>query len=177
MGDPTRVYADRRVLVDIEQLFSATITAVPRLFGDTLRWAEAVDGASVTLRGGARLSTFLVDHEPAGGGARGCLVEQGGTRLVYSGDTRPTERLIEAARGADILIHESGGLDANAAEVHRPGHSTAGDAGRVAAAAGVRRLILTHLPSDPLAAPMLDEARAAFGGPVDLAADLALIDI
>jgi ribonuclease Z len=105
------------------------------------------------------------------------VVEEGGTRLVYSGDTRPTERLIEAARGADILIHESGGLDANAAEVHRQGHSTGGDAGRVAAAARVKRLVLTHFPADLLAAPMLAEARAAFGGPVELATDLALIDI
>jgi ribonuclease BN (tRNA processing enzyme) len=177
MDEQTRVYADRRVLADIEQLFSATATAVPRLFGDTLRWVEAPDGQSVPLPGGARLTTFLVDHEPAGGGARGCVVEQGGTRLVYSGDTRPTDRLIEAARGADILIHDSGGLDGNAAEVHRLGHSTGGDAGRAAAAAGVGRLVLTHFPSDRLAAPMLAEARVAFGGAVELATDLALIDI
>lgn len=177
MEDQTRVYADPRVLADIELLFGATITAVPKLFGDTLRWVEAADGQSATLRGDARLTTFSVDHEPAGGGARGCVVEHGGTRLVYSGDTRPTDRLIEAARGADILIHEAGGLDANAVEVHCLGHSTAGDAGRAAAAAQAKRLVLTHLPSDPLAAPMLAEARAAFGGPVELASDLALIDI
>lgn len=177
MADETRVYADRRVLADIKQLFGATVTAVPRLFGSTLRWVEAADGESVTLRGGARLIMFPVDHEPPGGGALGCVVEQGGARLVYSGDTRPTDRLIEAARGADLLIHESGGLDANAAEVHRQGHSTGGDAGRAAAAARVGRLILTHVPADHLAASMLAEARAAFGGPVELVTDLALIDI
>src|SRR5574341_347135 len=99
-GDQTRVYADPRVLADIEQLFGATVSPVPRLFGDTLRWVEAGDGEPVTLRGGARLTTFPVDHNPPGGGALGCVVEQNGTRLVYSGDTRPTDRLIEAARGA-----------------------------------------------------------------------------
>jgi ribonuclease BN (tRNA processing enzyme) len=176
-GDETRVYADRCVLAAIEQLFAATITAAPRLFGDKLRWVDAADGASVTLRGGARLTTFLVDHEPAGGGARGCVVEQNGTRLVYSGDTRPTDRLIEVADSADVLIHESGGLDAHAAETHRLGHSTGGDAGRVARAAKVGRLVLTHLPADRLAEPILAEARAAFGGPVELATDLGLIDI
>ena len=113
----------------------------------------------------------------SGGGARGCVVEHGGIRLVYSGDSRPTDRLIEAARSADILIHESGGLDANASEVHRLGHSTGGDAGRAAAAAGAKRLVLTHFPADLLAGPRLAEARAAFGGPVELAADLTLIDI
>lgn len=176
-ADETCVYADRSVLAGIEQLFAATITAAPRLFGNKLQWVDAADGASVALRGGARLTTFLVDHEPGGGGARGCVVEQNGKRLVYSGDTRPTDRLIEAAGGADVLVHEAGGLDEQAAEVHRLGHSTGGDAGRVARAAGVGRLVLTHLPADFLAEPVLAEARAAFGGPVELGTDLALIDI
>ena len=176
-SDETRVYAERRILARIEQLFGAVGTAVPRLFGDKLRWVDAADGESVDLRGGGRLTMFLVDHEPTDGGAMGCVIERDGTRLAYSGDTRPASRLIEAARGVHVLVHESGGLDAHAAEIHRQGHSTAGDAGRVAAAAGVGRLILTHLPTDRLAEPMLAEARAAFGGPVELASDQALIDI
>jgi len=176
-NDETRVYAERRVLAGIEQLFGAVATAVPRLFGDKLRWVEATDGEPLELRGDARLTMFLVDHEPIDGGAMGCVIERDGSRLVYSGDTRPTSRLIEAARGVDVLVHESGGLDVQAAEIHRLGHSTAGDAGRVAAAAGVGRLILTHLPADRLAEPMLAEARAAFGGPVELARDLALIEV
>jgi len=105
------------------------------------------------------------------------MVGRDGTRLVYSGDTRPTKRVIEAARGVDVLIHESGGLDAHAAEVHQQGHSTAGDAARVAAVAGVGRPILTHVPAERLAEPMLAEARAAFGGSVELASDLGLIEV
>jgi ribonuclease Z len=176
-ADETCVYADRRVLGDIEQLFAATITAAPRLFGDRLQWVEASDRASAALRGGARLTTFLVDHEPAGGGARGCVVEHKGTRVVYSGDTRPTDRLIEVAHRADVLIHETGGLDAHAADVHRLGHSTSGDAGRMAKAARVRKLVLTHLPANTLAEAMLAEARAAFQGPVELGTDLGLIEV
>lgn len=172
----TRVYADPRVLAGIAQLFSAVATAVPRLFGDKIHWVDATDGKPAELGAGARLTMFPVDHEPVGGGAMGCVVDQDGTRIVYSGDTRPTRRLIEVARGADVLIHEAG-LDADAAEIHRQGHSTAGDAGRIAATAGVGRLILTHLPSDRLTALMLAEARAAFTGPVELASDLALIEV
>jgi ribonuclease BN (tRNA processing enzyme) len=41
----------------------------------------------------------------------------------------------------------------------------------------VGRLILTHVPSEPLAEPMLAEARAAFGGAVELASDLTLIEV
>jgi ribonuclease BN (tRNA processing enzyme) len=175
-SDETRVYADRRILAKIAQLFRAVGTAVPRLFGDKLRWVETAHGGSMELRGGARLTMFLVDHEPVDGGAMGCVIERNGTRLAYSGDTRPSNRLIAAARGAHVLVHESGGLDAHAAEIHRQGHSTAGDAGRVAAAAGVGRLILTHLPADGLAEPMLAEARGTFRGPVELASDQALIE-
>jgi ribonuclease BN (tRNA processing enzyme) len=174
--DETRVYAEARVLASIERLFGALATAVPRLFAGRLRWHPAADGGSVELGNGVRLTTFLVDHEPAGGGAMGCVVVRDGVRLVYSGDTRPSRRLIEAARGADVLIHESGGLDEHAVEVHRLGHSTGGDAGRTAKAAGVGRLILTHLPADGIAASLLAEAQAAFGGPVELACDLAVID-
>jgi ribonuclease BN (tRNA processing enzyme) len=176
-ADETRVYADRRILAKIEQMFGALGTVVPRLFGDKLRWIEAKDGDSWELRRGGRLTTFAVDHEPRDGGAMGCAIERDGRRLVYSGDTRPTTRVIEVARAAHVLVHESAGLDAQAAEIHDQGHSTAGDAGRIAAAAGVARLILTHLPADRLVEPMLAEARAAFGGPVELGSDQALIEI
>jgi ribonuclease BN (tRNA processing enzyme) len=171
------VFADRRVLTGIKRLFGAVETAVPRLFGSSLGWVEAAEGGSADLRQGARLTTFLVDHEPVDGGAMGCLIEGHGMRLLYSGDTRPAPRLIEAAQGVDLLIHESGGLDANADEVHRYGHSTAGDAGRIAAAAGVRRLLLTHLPDDRLAEAMMNEARAAFGGLVEIASDATVIEL
>ncbi len=176
-SEETRVHADHRVLAGIEQLFGAVATAVPRLFRDKLQWIAGTERQSVELRGNARLTTFLVDHEPADGGAMGCVIERAGTRLAYTGDTRPTPRLVKAAEGVNVLIHESGGLDAQAAEVHRLGHSTAGDAARVAAAARVGRLILTHLPADHLADPMLAEAKAIFGGPVELASDLALIEV
>ena len=107
----------------------------------------------------------------------GCVVELDGTRLAYTGDTRPVARLIEAARGADVLIHEAGGLDEHVSEVRRQGHSTAGDAGRSARAAAVGRLILTHLPTEALVEPMRAEAAAAFGGRVDVATDLARLEL
>jgi ribonuclease BN (tRNA processing enzyme) len=171
------VYCEPRVLSVIERLFDAVATAAPRLFGGKLRLTPVVDGEVVELRSGARLTTFLVDHLPVDGGAMGCRLELDGVHVVYSGDTRPTSRLVQLAQDADLLIHETGGLDAQGAEVHRLGHSTAGDAGRAAKAAGVGRLVLTHVPGETLAEPMLAEARAAFGGPVELAHDLALLEL
>jgi ribonuclease Z len=175
--EETRLHADGRVLAGVERLFEAVATAAPRLFGGQLRPTPLVDGQTVDLRGGGQLTAFPVDHLPAGGGAMGCRLDLEGARLVYTGDTRPTPRLVEAAQDADLLLHEAGGLDAQAAEVHRVGHSTAGDAGRAAQAAGVGRLVLTHVPSEALVEPMLAEACAAFRGPVEVAHDGALFTV
>jgi ribonuclease Z len=172
-----RVYAEPRVLAAIEQLFEAIKSVVPTLFGEHLRWVPLCDGQPVELPGGARLTPILVDHLPTDGGALGCVLELDGVRLGYSGDTRPIERLVELASGVDVFFHEAGGLDEDREFVHSQGHSTAADAGRTARAAGARRLILTHLPFDDLAEAILAEARAAFGGPVELAHDLDVVEL
>jgi ribonuclease BN (tRNA processing enzyme) len=179
--EETRVYAEPRIVDALRRLFAATATTIETLYRGRLRLVSVRDGETTELPNGGRLTPFLVDHEPRGGGAVGCVVELAGVRLVYSGDTRPSERLVEMARGADALFHEAGGTEDRAEYVHRQGHSTAADAGRAAKAAGVGRLVLTHLPGelpgDGPTEPLLAEARAAFGGPVELASDLATIDL
>jgi ribonuclease BN (tRNA processing enzyme) len=65
-------------------------------------------------------------------------IEADGRSLVYSGDTDESESLVELARGADLLVLEA----ANPTKI--PGHLTPEEAGRLAARAGVRRLLLTH---------------------------------
>jgi ribonuclease BN (tRNA processing enzyme) len=68
----------------------------------------------------------------------------GGRSLVYTGDTGPCEQVVDLARGADVLLAEA---------AHPPGpgmpmglHLTGREAGEHAAAAGVGRLLLTHVP-------------------------------
>ena len=102
--------------------------------------------------------------------------------IVFSGDTRPSERLIALAGGADVLVHEAllpSRLSPTMPERVRQhimnSHTTAEDAGRVAAAAKVKMLVLTHLvPTEP---PGPDEdwiapARRHFNGSIVLARDL-----
>jgi ribonuclease Z len=116
-------------------------------------WGELHRGRTVRLDDGRTVSPEDLVGPP-----------RRGRTVVYSGDTRPHFALLEAARGADLLIHEAtfGGDEAERAV--ETGHSTASEAARVALEAGVRRLVLTHIsPRYTRDAPeLLAEARAVF---------------
>jgi ribonuclease Z len=66
-------------------------------------------------------------------------------RIVITGDTRPCAATIEAARDADLLVHEATFADEESDRARETGHSTAREAADVARAAGARRLVLTHI--------------------------------
>jgi ribonuclease BN (tRNA processing enzyme) len=146
----------------IRATLAAADGAGERRLAAQLSWISPDAGSPVALAAGVALTLAAVDHLPVGGGAAGCEVVAGSARVVYSGDTRPCDALVDLARGADLLIHEVGGLDARASVLHQVGHSTAAEAGRIAARAGVRALALFHLPSTEWASPgdLLAEARS-----------------
>jgi ribonuclease Z len=83
----------------------------------------------------------------------GRLVEPGtlvgptrlGRRVVITGDTRPCDATREAARDADLLVHEATFGDEEAARAEETGHSTAREAAIIARDAAAKRLVLTHL--------------------------------
>lgn len=66
-------------------------------------------------------------------------------KIVYTGDTCPIDTVVEAARNADILIHESTFTSEFREEALKQGHSTAADAALIAQKANVNLLVLTHL--------------------------------
>jgi ribonuclease Z len=102
-----------------------------------------------------------------------------GRRVVYSGDTRPLESTVEAARDADLLIHDGTFGDDEAGRARSTGHSTAREAAGVAARAGAKRLALTHVSSRYAgeADRLGREAREAFDGTVIVAEDGRRIDV
>ena len=86
-----------------------------------------------------------------------------GLKIAYSGDTRPTKNLVEAAVGADVLIHEATFDDSLEDKAAENGHSTAAQAAEVARAAGAGMLILTHISSRyPDEGVLLEQARKIF---------------
>lgn len=97
-----------------------------------------------------------------------CETSEGKTVLTYSGDTDSCIGLIEAARGADLFLCEAAYQEGRD-DALRGIHLTGKRAGQAAAEAGVRNLLLTHLPiwNDPAIA--LAEAQSAFDGPISVA--------
>lgn len=86
-----------------------------------------------------------------------------GRKIVYSGDTRPIDRMVKFAQGADILIHDAT-LASDLQELaDEGGHSTPSDAAKIAKEAGVGRLILTHVsPRYPDPTELEEEAKEIF---------------
>ncbi|MDI6859066.1 MAG: ribonuclease Z [Methanocellales archaeon] len=87
-----------------------------------------------------------------------------GRKIIYTGDTRPIETVTEAARNADLLIHD-GTLTHDLLDwAIEAKHSTAKEAAEIASKACVGELVLMHISSryseDP--SPLLREAQAIF---------------
>ncbi|MFX4291162.1 MBL fold metallo-hydrolase [Streptomyces bohaiensis] len=102
-----------------------------------------------------------------------------GQSFAFVMDTRLCEGVHALAEACDMLVIESTFLDADVSLAEEHGHLTAGQAGRVAATAGVRHLVLTHFSQRyPDAAQFGREARAAgFSGELTVARDLDRIPL
>jgi ribonuclease BN (tRNA processing enzyme) len=107
--------------------------------------------------------------------AFGLRVFAGGSLLAFTGDTGWCGQLADIARGADLLLAEASFREGAA---NPPGiHLTGADCGRLAHAADVGRLVITHVPPwfDPQ--EMLDEARAEWAGAAALARPGAVFEL
>ena len=153
-----------------------------------VRAHELRAGGLVVQDANVRVTAALVHHPPMVP-AFAFRFDAPDRSIVISGDTTPTERLVALARNADVLVHEAlydaAAVDRlvasvpNASDLRRSilsHHTTAEEAGRAAAAAGVGMLVLSHLipAEDPAITDEMwsSAARTHFGGRIVVAKDL-----
>jgi len=147
---------------------------------------ELIEAGPVMQDDRITVTAALVDHPPMRP-AFGYRFDCPDRSIVFSGDTKRSDNLVHLAKGADVLVHEAlyePGVERLVARVPNAAalkksimshHTSAQDAGRVATAAGVKTLVLSHLvpPDDPTITDQMwiDAARPHFGGRIVVARD------
>jgi ribonuclease Z len=108
-------------------------------------------GDNVTLADGRVVTPAEVLGEP-----------RAGRTVVLAGDTAPAASVVEAAAGAELLVHEATFLADERERARETRHSTAGEAALVAREAGVKLLALTHVSTRYFGHQVVDEATQLF---------------
>ncbi len=129
-----------------------------------IEWITFEEG-SIDLFPGLLLTLFPVKHSAP---ACGVKISTTSSSLVYSSDTTPSERVVQAAKGATALIHEATGSEHHEEQLNADGHSSARQAGTIAEQAGIATLYLCHFDfrQGIVPAKLQHEAQAAFSGQV-----------
>lgn len=106
-------------------------------------------------------------------------IESDEKAFCYSADTTFSPSVVELARDADLLVHEATFLEDQVAIAQLTKHSTARMAGQAAKKANAKRLALFHIPppNEHRETEFHDQAMREYGREVQLATDLATIDL
>lgn len=129
-------------------------------------WSLLQHGRKVKIPSGKRISPSQVVG-----------ASRPGRKVVYSGDTRPADRLVRLATNADLLIHEATLSDELSERAEEDGHSTPSQAAETAKKAHIKRLVLTHVSSRYKATDeLLQQAKKIFPN-VEVASDFMKLDL
>lgn len=156
-----------------------------------IRVADVQPGVQLKANG-LTVSAARVEHPPLTD-SFAYRFDWAGKSVVWSGDTRPCQPLIDLAKGADVLVQEVMYLPAMerliASESNAPSlrahllasHTLVEQAGEIATAAGVRTLVLSHFVPGGDASIRDDDWRSAaakaFSGPIIVGRDLMAIPL
>ena len=149
--------------------------------------AREVQPGEVLERNGVRVTAFAVDHAPVVP-AYGYRVDYRQRSVVFSGDTRYSDAVIAASRGADVLIHEVVSPEVERARTQVKDlatveriiahHTTPEEAGRIFTAASPRLAVYSHIvPSPATATDLIGPTRRTWKGPLEVGEDLMRISI
>jgi ribonuclease Z len=167
---PLRIHAPAHCLQRFSQLMEAyDWHHWPGLFSVEMHHIPLRENAVVLANSDFTISASPGEHMVPVVGLR--ITDESCRRvLAYSSDTAPCDSISRLATGADVLLHEATGASI--------GHSSAGQAGQLAARAQVGKLYLIHYDlHSAKESNLLSEARSQFGGRVELARDLMTIDL
>jgi ribonuclease BN (tRNA processing enzyme) len=156
------LYATRGVFSMLEKLIGSrglTPAFIPKMVGDR----------SVARVGGLRMSFSRTDHPVETLAVRVDDEGSGRGAIGYSSDTGPGWSVKALGEGLDIAVVEATFLDSHVGQAEGV-HRTAKQTGDDAKAAGVRRLVITHVTPTGDGEAHRAEAEDAFGGPTSLAA-------
>jgi ribonuclease BN (tRNA processing enzyme) len=136
----------------------------------TLHWTTIADGRAFEV-GDLAFRCSRTDHPVETMALR---IDGDGRSLAYSADTGPGWSVDRLGTGIDLFVCEASLRDEHAGMAP---HLSATEAGEMARAAGVARLLITHLVPGVDADEQLHAAAAAFGGPVEVALPAARFDV
>ncbi|MGH8215818.1 MAG: MBL fold metallo-hydrolase [Rhodanobacteraceae bacterium] len=150
---------------------------------------EITRGGPVMHNGNVKVTAALVQHPPVAP-AFAYRFDCPDRSIVFSGDTRPSENLIELARGADILVHEVIDLQAidqvvkdesmaTRLRAHlEAAHTPMSEVGQIATKADVKTLVLNHFVPGTAQIPdrvWYDAVKPHFKGRVIVGHDLMVL--
>ncbi len=152
---------DRKGRFDREQAEALGVPVGPK-------FSRLHAGEAVELEDGTLVEPESVVGEP-----------RPGRSVVYTGDTRPTQSTVDVVDQPDLLIHDATFAEDRAERAKKTAHSTAREAGEIAAQMNAHRLALVHLSSRYAAQTdaHLADARDAFDGEVFIPDDGHSLDI
>jgi ribonuclease BN (tRNA processing enzyme) len=159
----------------LEVMVKAVAEIFPYLVGKIKLKIHIIDPNFKVKKKDWTVSAFPVNHGDIE--AYGFVIEAEGKRVIYSGDTAPCQATIDAAKDADMLIHECSLPDRHKEQA--PNHTTPGALGKIASAAGVKTLVLTHLYPELIdeLGDALRSIRTSFSGKVIVPRDTQIITL
>lgn len=168
--NPLRVHGLHHCLERTEDMMLAfSWNQWPNFFPVAFHRFQERPGVLVLDNPDFRIRAYPVKHYIPTVGLR-IEVKSSGKVIGYSCDTEPVPNVLEIGRDTDLFIHEATGA--------APGHSSAAQAGEMAAEARAKKLVLVHYEvwnADPTT--LVPEARTTFDGPVELAIDNTVYEI
>lgn len=179
------------IVAHLREIYAWDIETRRRVFGtldgSQLEAADYGEGP-VYDADGLTITAFEVIHTPPHN-TFGFRVDHGGRSLVFSGDTKRCQALIDHARNVDVLIHEAfPPVEIYAGKAGRPielarviaeeVHTSPREAGAVFAEASPRLGIIYHMyNNEDVLGPAFAQIRETFTGRVEIGYDLMVIDI